>query len=144
MVDAKKKELLTQVAAVAEDKHVWVVAIGGFAPIPLPETGNLANLGRVFGSLENVTMTLDLKDGVNLVATGRCKEEKDAKQLHDMMRALIGFGRLSTPGDKPEMLRFFDGVKVDHANRTVKVNAEVPMNLVDYFLSVTGKGGPKA
>jgi hypothetical protein len=142
--DSNKRNVLHEVSALPQDKHLWGVAIGGFAPIPLPQTGNLANLNRIFRSLETVTMTLDMENGLNLDAMGQCGDEKDAKQLHDMLRALIGFGRLSTPSDKPEMLRFFDRIKVDHAKRKVEVNADVPLDMVDYFLSLTGQKRPAA
>lgn len=132
-----KPAILQQVSALAGTRHVWAVATGGFAPVPLPESGNLANLNRVFQSLENVSMTMDLSDGLNLAAAGLCNDEKNARQLHDMLRGLIGFGRLSTPSDRPELLRFFDGVRVDHDHRKVKVDAAVPMDLVDQFLAVT-------
>ncbi|MBI3679931.1 MAG: hypothetical protein HY235_05985 [Acidobacteria bacterium] len=142
--DTKKKAVLGKSASLPADRHIWVVAMGGFPPMPLPETGNLANLNRVFQSLDTVTMTLDLKQGISLSATGLCNNDKDAKQLHDMLRGLIGFGRLSTPTDQPEMLRFFDGIKVDHRERTVKLNADVPMDMVDYFLKLTERGKGKA
>lgn len=142
--DNNKRNVLHEVADLPQDRHIWGVAIGGFAPIPLPQTGNLANLNRIFRSLETVTLTLDMEKGLNLDAMGQCGDEKDAKQLHDMLRALIGFGRLSTPSDKPEMLRFFDRIKVDHAKRKVEVNADVPMDMIDYFLSITGQKRPAA
>jgi hypothetical protein len=142
--DEKKRAILHRVAALPQDRPVWAVAIGGFSPMPLPDTGNLANLGRIFQSLRTVSMTVGLNDGLSLAASGLCGNEKDAKQLHDMLRGLIGFGRLSTPTDKPEMLRFFDGIKVDHAESTVKVNADVPLDLVEFFLSLTGKRKPAA
>ncbi|MFN7937067.1 MAG: hypothetical protein U0R19_27335 [Bryobacteraceae bacterium] len=142
--DNSKRGVLHQVADLPQDKHIWGVAIGGFAPIPLPQTGNLANLNRIFRSLETVTMTLDMQNGLSLDAMGECGDEKDAKQLHDMLRALIGFGRLSTPSDKPEMLRFFDKIKIDHAKRKVELNADVPMDMIDYFLSITNQKRPAA
>lgn len=142
--DNNKRAVLERVAALPQDRPVWAVAIGGFSPMPLPETGNLANLGRIFQSLRTVSMTIDLKDGLSLAASGLCGNDKDAKQLHDMLRGLIGFGRLSTPTDKPEFLRFFDGIKVDHAESTVKLNADVPMDLVEFFLTLTGKRKPAA
>lgn len=142
--DSQKRAVLVQMAKLPQDKHIFAVAIGGFAPMPLPETGNLANLNRIFHSLQTVTMTLDLTNGLSLAAVGICKEEKDAKQLHDTLRGLIGFGRLSTPSDKPELLRFFDGIKVEHGANTVKLNADVSMDMVDYFINLTGHKRPAA
>ncbi|MCZ2148554.1 MAG: hypothetical protein LC126_12355 [Bryobacterales bacterium] len=142
--DAKKRAVLGELSKLSPERQLWAVAIGGFAPMPLPETGNLANLNRVFQSLQSVTMTVDLSNGVNLAATGVCGKENDARQLKDMLRGLIGFGRLSTPSDKPEMLRFFDGIQVDQAGGTVNLRAVVPMDMVDYFLKLTEKPKPAA
>jgi len=140
--DTNRRAVLARVGLLPRDRHIWVVAVGGWAPMPLPETGNLANLNRVFQSLESVTMTMSLSDGVSLNAAGTCNDERHAKQLHDMLRGLIGFGRLSTPSDRPEMLRFFDGVQVEHSKKEVKVDATVPKDLVDVFLQATGRRKP--
>jgi hypothetical protein len=142
--DARKRSILNELSKLSPERQLWAVAIGGFAPMPLPETGNLANLNRVFQSLQSVTMTVDLSNGVNLAATGVCSKENDARQLKDLLRGLIGFGRLSTPSDKPEMLRFFDGIQVDQTGGAVKLHADVPMDMVDYFLKLTEKPKPAA
>ncbi|MBV6434452.1 MAG: hypothetical protein IANPNBLG_04705 [Bryobacteraceae bacterium] len=142
--DSRKRAILGELAKLSPERQLWAVAIGGFAPMPLPETGNLANLNRVFQSLQSVTMTVDLANGVKLAATGVCAREADAKQLKDMLRGLIGFGRLSTPSDKPEMLRFFDGIQVDQAGGAVNLHANVPADMVDYFLKLTEKPKPAA
>lgn len=140
-----KSAVLERVAAMQQARQVWAVAIGGFAPVPLPETGNLANLNRVFQSLEDVAMTMDLKEGLHLNAAGTCNDEKNARQLHDLLRGLIGFGRLSTPSDRPDLLRLLDGIRVDHNNRNVKLDAQVPMELVDTLLAASeGKRRKKA
>ena len=138
-----KSAVLERVAAMQQARQVWAVAIGGFAPVPLPETGNLANLNRVFQSLEDVAMTMDLKDGLHLNAAGTCNDEKNARQLHDLLRGLIGFGRLSTPSDRPDLLRLLDGIRVDHNNRNVKLDAQVPMELVDTLLATSEGKRPK-
>ncbi len=142
--DSNKRAVLAKAAALPREKQVWAVAVGGFAPMPLPETGNLANLSRVFRSMETAAMTLDFTNGVNLSATGLCANEKDARQIHDLLRGLIGFGRLSTPSEQLEMLRFFDAIKIDHADRQVKVNADVPMDMLEKFLKLTGRQRPAA
>lgn len=130
--------LLEKVAALPGRKHVWAVATGGFSPMPLPETGNMANLKRVFASLETTTLALDLENGVVLSASGLCGDDANARQLHDTLRGLIGFGRLSTPDDKPEMLRLFDAIKVEQKQREVNVEADIPMDLVDILLKIIG------
>lgn len=142
--DVKKRNVLARTAALPQNKHIWVVAVGGFAPMPLPEQGNLANLNRVFRSLDTTLLTLDLRDGVSLSAQGFCTDDEGAKQLHATLRGLIGFGRLSTSGDNPEMLRFFDSIKVEQDKAEVRVSADVPMDMVDRFLKLTEKRKPAA
>ncbi|MBI4909871.1 MAG: hypothetical protein HY820_40005 [Acidobacteria bacterium] len=139
--DQKKRAVLNRVAKLPDEKQIWAVAVGGFSPVKLPDTGNLANLLQVFSRLEAFTLTVDVKEGVYLTASGQCLKPEDAKQLHDLLRGLIGFGRLSTPSDRPEFLRFFDGIKVENADRTVKINADVPKDMVDLFLTLSGAGG---
>ncbi|MBI3207522.1 MAG: hypothetical protein HYZ37_01310 [Candidatus Solibacter usitatus] len=72
--ESRKNEVLKRVALLPAGKHFWVAAIGGSAPMPLPETGNLANLARVFQSMESVTLTLDLQDGASLAVAGECRK----------------------------------------------------------------------
>jgi hypothetical protein len=144
MDDANKRAVLVKAASLPRERQVWAVAVGGFAPMPLPETGNLANLNRVFRSMETAALTLDFTKGVNLSATGLCASEKDARQIHDLLRGLVGFGRLSTPSDQLEMLRFFDAIKIDHSDRQVKLNADVPMDMLEKFLKLTERRRPAA
>ncbi|MBI3207523.1 MAG: hypothetical protein HYZ37_01315 [Candidatus Solibacter usitatus] len=61
-----------------------------------------------------------------------------------MIKALIGFGRLGTRSDQPEMLQFFDGVKVENTGRSVKLNADVSMSVLDGFLKMIEKRKPGA
>jgi hypothetical protein len=144
MDDTKKRNVLAKTASLPQDKHIWVVAVGGFAPMPLPEQGNLANLNRIFQSLDTTLLTLDLRDGVSLSAQGFCTDDAGAKQLHATLRGLIGFGRLSTSGDNPELLRFYDSIKVEQDKTEVRLNADVPMDMVDRFLKLTEKRKPAA
>lgn len=142
--DLKKRNVLAKTASLPRNKHIWVVAVGGFAPMPLPEQGNLANLNRIFQSLDTTLLTLDLRDGVSLSAQGFCTDDAGARQLHATLRGLIGFGRLSTSGDNPELLRFYDSIKVEQDKSEVRLNADVPMDMVERFLKLTEKRKPAA
>lgn len=134
--DRNRKAVIEKLSTLPSDSHMWAVAVGGFPPMPLPERGNLANLNRVFASLQTTTVAVDLKDGVALAASGQCSDEKSAKQLHDTLRGLIGFGRLSTPADKPELLKLLDGIEVAQNKGTVNVNARVPADMTEFLLKL--------
>ncbi|MGH9659953.1 MAG: hypothetical protein ACRD96_15495, partial [Bryobacteraceae bacterium] len=126
--------LVDRARALPASAHVWAVS-SGFAGGPaMPEAGNLANLGRIFRAIENFTLHADLRDGVAGTLNGQCKTELDAKNLSDAVRGLVGMGRLSVPENQPELLRLYDGIKVDQQQRSVIVNVLIAQALVDQFL----------
>lgn len=129
--DANRKAVLQKMAALPANSQIWAVSVGGVPPMPIPERGNLANLNRVFASLQTTTLSADLSDGIALTARGECADEKSARQLHDTLRGLVGFGRLSTPADKPEFLRVLDGIEIAQDKLAVNVKARVPADLVE-------------
>jgi hypothetical protein len=61
-----------------------------------------------------------------------------ARQIHDALRGLIGIGRLSTPDNQRELLRFFDAIQVSQEDRTVRVRASIPLDLLIAFESFLG------
>jgi hypothetical protein len=130
--------LLSKVAALPAQNQAWAVAIGGFSPLPLPDSGLMANLGQIFRRLEEASFAFDMRDGIDVDGSGLCATAEDARRLHDALRALVGLGRLNTPGDKPELLKFFDGVKVDYQERRVHLTADLPMNVLELLLSMAG------
>jgi hypothetical protein len=136
------RALLDKVATIPAENQVWAIATGGFSPLPIPDSGNLSNLNRIFGSMENTTLTLDLRFGVTLAASGICSTDQDAKRLNDALRGLIGIGRLSTPSDRPDLLKFFDGIRVEYKEKTVRLNADVPMDVLEMFLKLTERRRP--
>lgn len=133
--DGKRRAVLDKMAALPGGGQIWAVAVGGFPPMPIPERGNIANLNRVFASLESSVLSVDMSNGVALVAAGQCADDKMAKQLNDTLKALIGFGRLSTPSDKPELLKLFDGIQVAQDKGAVNVKAQVPADMVDFLVA---------
>lgn len=121
---------------IAPDTQIWVASLG-FSPLAerMPESGNLANLRRILSSVEEATLALDLRYGVNLTAAGVCKTEQDAKFLHDGIRGLLGMGRLSTPDNEPELLRFYDAFQVSRQKAELRLKAEIPLDVLETFLA---------
>ena len=46
-------------------------------------------------------------------------------------------GRLSVPENQPEMLRLFDGVKVEQQQRSILLNVQIPPDLLDRLIKLT-------
>jgi hypothetical protein len=125
--------LRDKVAQIPAGNQMWLASAGGFGTLQkdLPQTGNLANIGKVISMLESVTAAADMRSGLKLAVNGVCRNEQDAKSLSDAVRGLVGIGRLSTPDNQSELLRAYDGIKVEQQQRSVLVNAAIGPELVD-------------
>ena len=141
-------DLLNQARAVPQQFQVWSVSVGGadFLANNLPHEGNAANFGKIFRSMENTHFQADLSHGLNATAQGQCRTDADAKSLGDAVRGLIGFGRLSVPDNQPELLRLWDGLKVEQNQRTITISANIAQDLIDKLVAVFSifRGGENA
>jgi hypothetical protein len=120
--------------------QIWLVSNGwGTLPQDLSkQDGNIANLGRFMQSIQQATAIADLRSGLVGNITGECKTEQDAKSLGDAARGMVGLGRLNVPENRPELLRLFDGIKVDQKQRTIQVNVNISADLIDRMLQMNG------
>jgi len=131
--------LIDRARALTGTAQLWFVSNGwGNLPSRLSaEGGNLSNVGRFFQSIQTASATADLRSGIVATASGQCRTEQDSKNLGDAARGMVGLGRLSVPENQPEMLRLFDGIKVDQKQRLVEVNVNIPPDLIDKLLQMT-------
>jgi hypothetical protein len=133
-------DLLARARQIPPENQIWYVS-NGFDNLltgRIPEDGNAANAGRILRSLENTTAAADLRTGLNGYLNGQCHTDADAKNLGDAARGLVGLGRLSVPEKQPEMLRVWDGIKVDQQQRTVKITVAIPPDLIDKLIDLVG------
>jgi hypothetical protein len=133
-------ELLARARQIPTRNQLWSVSNGfeSLLTAGIPDTGNAANVGRILRSLENTTFAADLRTGVDGYLTGTCRTEQDAKNLGDTVRGLVGLGRLSVPEKQPDLLRLWDGIKVDQQQRTVNITLAVPEDLLEKMLDLLG------
>jgi len=99
---------------------------------------------RMVLSINSVTLGIDLSKGFDLNADATCNTADDAKRLHDLLKGVLGLGRLSTPDNQPEMLQLYDAVKVDQVQNRVTVSAHIPPDLVEKFIELWVKRGSRA
>jgi hypothetical protein len=153
MVDARDKSpgaspaLATAMKDILPDSQLWAAFGGGSLHLPIPTTGNLANLNNIVQALQTGSFYLDLRTGLSGVGVGTSRTEKDSQDLEGGLKALIGLGRLSTPKDRPELQRVWDGFRVTQQDREVKLYIEQPEELVGQFLNLTmgrASGAPRA
>ncbi|MGA2327728.1 MAG: hypothetical protein ABSH05_15700 [Bryobacteraceae bacterium] len=125
--------LRQKVEAIPPHHQIWIVATGGFGDISktVPQSGNFANLGKVFSMIESLTAGVDLRSGLHLFATGVCRSDQDARSLGDAVRGLVALARLAAPSGDPDLLKAIDGIQVEQQQRTVRLTVAIPQDLWD-------------
>jgi hypothetical protein len=142
MIDAKGESngppaaLAERLKSMPADAIFWAAYGGGIRTLPFNLPGNMANVNKIFSSIQSGSMYLDLPAGVNGLATGNCASDQDAKGLYDALKALSGLGRLAIPKDKPEEGRILDGLRITQDAHTVNIHIEEPQELVDKLVSL--------
>ncbi len=134
--------LLAKARAVPIQFQLWAVSLGGadFIANNIPDSGNAANFGKIFRTLQNTAFEANLSRGLSAIAEGSCRTDLDAKNLADAARGLIGFGRLSVPDSQPELLRIWDGIQVEREARNIRIKADIPQELIDRLVQMFGSG----
>jgi len=119
------------------EAQIWAVYTGSVTKVLRelpPLQGNFANLNRLAASLQGLSGYIDLRAGISTQLHGVYATEADARTAHDALKAFVGFGRLSTPSDQPDLLRVYDGITVTQQVRDVRVTVAEPQDLADKFL----------
>lgn len=120
------------------NEQVYAALTGGIGNLnlPLPREGNLGNVMQALRGVDTATLGMDLSKGFDAIAVVNCSTERDAKFVHDLLRGLIGFGRLNTPDNQPDLLKLYDAIEVSQKQAETKVTADVPQDLADKFLDL--------
>jgi hypothetical protein len=118
--------------------QVYAALTGGVESLnlPLPREGNLGNILQTLRSVDNATLGMNLSQGIDAIAVVNCNTERDAKFIHDLVRGLVGFGRLNTPDNQPDLLKLYDSIQVTQQQAQTKATADVPQELADKFLDL--------
>jgi hypothetical protein len=141
--------LLDLVAQVPGAAHAWAVTTNAARLLPtLPQNGELSNITKLAQSVGPGKLHLDLTDSFVLQAEARCADETSARQLRDTVKAVVGIGRLKTPGGEPDLLRFFDGFRPASDGNRFTLRIEEPFDLIqlamDRYQSSFDKASGKA
>ena len=128
--------LSDQLKQMPAEAMFWAVYGGGLRSLPFNAPGDMANINKIIASIQSGSVYLDLRTGVNGLATGTCGSDQDAKSLYDALRALVGLGRLTVPKDQPERGKIFDGLRVTQDSHKVNIHMEEPEELVDTMVNL--------
>jgi len=122
--------------------QIYAAIIGGLDGLNLssPRSDLLGNLAQMIQAIDSAAVGIDLSQGVNLIAHVNSKTERDAKFVHDIVRGLVGFGRLNAPVDQPDLLKLYDAVQVTQQQTQTVIKADVPADQVDRVLDLLAEG----
>jgi len=104
--------------------------------LAIPQDSNLGNVANVLRTIDSATLGMDLRSGIAVTAGVTSKTERDAKFVHDMVKGIVGLGRLNTPNGHPELLRLYDAIQVTQEQTHTNVTANIPADLADRFLDL--------
>jgi len=112
--------------------QLFLLSAGG-SSLNLPR-GNLGNVEKLLGSVDSLAAWADFSKSLHVAATALARDADAAKQLHTQLRGLIGMGRLSTPDNKPELLKFYDAVQVKQDDKKIEIDIDIPEATLDALL----------
>ncbi len=135
--------LLKSVATINDQTPLWGVSTGfaQFLANNLPRTGNGIDFSAIFKGIENTWFTTSVASGFQAAIHCTAATEKDAVVLRDTAKGLIGFGRLNVPENKPDLLRFWDGITVEQAGQSFTLNADIAGDLIDEMVQLLSAPG---
>jgi hypothetical protein len=142
MVDAREKSsgappaLANLLKDISPQAQIWAAYSGGSLPVPPGLKGNLSNINTIVGLIQRGSLYLDFSSGMNGLAAGSAGTDQDAEQLEGGLKALVGFGRLSTPTNQPDLLSAWDGLRPTREGHDVKLHIEERPELVDKLLGL--------
>jgi hypothetical protein len=128
--------LANQLKQMPAEAIFWAAYGGGLKALPFNTPGDMANVNKIIASIQSGSLYLDLRTGVNGLATGTCGSDQDAKSLYDALRALAGLGRLAIPKDRPEEGRILDGLQITQDSHQVNIHINEPAELVDKLVEL--------
>jgi len=143
-------QLLKSVGSLSPETPLWGVSTGfaQFLAQNMPRAGNNGiDFSSIFKGIQSTWFSADISTG--FVGGIHCitGTEKDAMNLRDAAKGLIGLGRLSVPENRPELLKFWDGFTVEQGGRSFSLNADVSGDLIDQMVQMLsspsgrGRGG---
>ena len=125
--------LLEMSRQIPAGNHIWFAGLGGVRAPGIPPSSNLDNLNRMSQSVRTFQGGVELTEAATVKLEALCNSEKDAKEIHDALRGLLGIGRLTSPR---EMLPLFDAVQVSLDASRVRAEAAFQPAVIDQLIKL--------
>lgn len=130
--------LLTRLKTADENAQIWGFSQGaaGFLANNLPSLSGGIDFSKILRGLDDTWFQADFSAGFRAEVHGVTATDKDASNLRDAVKGLVGLGRLYTPEKQPELIKLWDGIVVEQLSRALTIIADIPQNLVDRLIAM--------
>jgi hypothetical protein len=130
--------LLAHLASVNPQGQIWGTSTGkgNFLAEHPPAANSGLDFSKIFLSLQDYWFEADFSAGMRAEVHGTTRTEKDAVNLRDAVRGMVGLGRLNVPDNQPELLKVWDGITVDQQGRAISIHADVTQDLIDRMVQM--------
>lgn len=116
--------------------QIWLVSTGGLPFVEIRMRSDIESaLSNIVDYVNATNAGLSIDTGLHLQAQVSCISEQGAKRVHDAVRGLVGFGRLSTKDSETELLRIYDSVQVNQKQQIVDLRADLTAEMADSLLN---------
>jgi hypothetical protein len=130
------EDLQERLRTLSKNDQLWTVSRAGLAYANFATNSDLQTaLSNITGSVSGTTAGVFVDSGIHLSIDLQCVSDQGATRVHDALRGLIGFGRLSTKDNEQDLLRAYDAIQVNKANQIVQVRADLPGDLADKLIT---------
>lgn len=130
------EELQERLRTLSKNDQLWTVSRAGLAFANFATNSDFQTaLSNITGSVSGTTAGLYVDTGLHLSVDLQCVSDQGATRVHDALRGIIGFGRLSTKDNEQDLLRAYDAIKVEKTNQIVQVRADLSAELADKLIA---------
>jgi hypothetical protein len=109
---------------IAAGHPIWVAAQGG---IPLPLTGNAANLNRLLLNAESITATANVDSRLALAITALGRTADSARAIEETLRADITLAAAAETR-QPGIAKMLQSIQIDRDERTVRITLSADLD----------------
>jgi len=135
---AAAQPLLARLTALNPQSQLWGISTGtgSFLAEHPPAANSGLDLSAIFRNLHDYWFEADFSAGMRAEVHGTTATEKDAIKLRDIVRGVVGLGRLNVPENQPELLKVWDGINVDQQGRSISLHADITQGLIDKMVQI--------
>lgn len=138
--------LLSVMSNIPAGSQIWVASTAGAsaAAARVPEQAQAAQLVQFLGGVRAYYGGLSLHNGLSMEGKVECATAADAGNLELTAKGLVGLGRLNATGNQPDLLRFFDGIRIEREKADVRIRIEAPETGLEQAIEMMTNYGSEA